>query len=190
MSILNLSNASTLISFINCPHDRYLGIHSTLLNACMASKECKRFIPSEWAGNIDDYPLLPAFYAGSREPFRKTLQESSGIEWTIFNFGWLADYFLPQRQTYMPFSHDMFPIDTNNWRACIKGTGDETQAWTCAREVAKAVVELLAASEWVCMGMATYPGNSLYPPVDSKMLTISRNQSHMSLANGVHSTKQ
>ena len=59
------------------------------------------------------------------------------------------DYFLPKDKTYMPPIPDEFPVDPNGWRACIRGTGDDIQAWTCARDVGKAVVELLAASEWV-----------------------------------------
>jgi hypothetical protein len=150
LSILNASNATALISFINCPSHQYIDIHCALLNACIKSKECKRFIPSEWVGNIDDYPLLPTFYGATREPFRKILKDSSGVQWTLFNGGWLMDYYLPQEKTYMPPIPDEFPVDPNNWRACIRGNGDEMQAWTCAREIGKAVVELLAAAEWVC----------------------------------------
>lgn len=149
LSILDSSNAAALVSFVNCPRDRYVDIHRSFLNACTRSNRCKRFIPSEWAGNIDDYPLLPRNYATSREPFRKILRESKGIEWTLFNTGWLMDYFLPKEKTYMSPIPDLFSVDPNDWRACIRGTGDERQAWTCAREVAKAVVELLAAAEWV-----------------------------------------
>lgn len=149
LSILDSSNATALISLINCPHHLYVDIHRAFLNACMKSKACKRIIPSEWVGNVEDYPLLPSFYANSREPFRKILQESSGVEWTLFNGGWLMDYFLPRGKTYMPPIPDEFPVDPNNWRACIRGTGDEGQAWTCARDIAKALVELLTAAEWV-----------------------------------------
>jgi swainsonine biosynthesis oxidoreductase SwnR len=149
ISILNSSNATALVSFVNCPDDRYVDIHCAFLNACIKSEGCKRFIPSEWAGNIDDYPLLPSFYAISREPFRRILRESNGVEWTLFNGGWLMDYFLPREKTYMPPIPEEFPVDPNNWRACIRGTGDEMQVWTCAREIGKAVVELLAAAKWV-----------------------------------------
>ncbi|MCJ1404226.1 hypothetical protein MMC11_007451 [Xylographa trunciseda] len=148
LSILNMTNASALISLINCPTDRYIDVHCAILHACQKSKGCKRLIPSEWAGNIVDHPLLPAEYASSREPFRKILKESSGIQWTLFNFGWLADYFLPEKKTHIPPLPVGFPIDPNSWRACIRGTGDEPQAWTCAREVGKAVAELLEAPEW------------------------------------------
>ncbi len=149
LSILNSCHVEALISFINCPDDRYIDIHTALLNACARSSGCKRLIPSEWAGNIDDYPWLPRFYAAKRDPFRQVLRESKGVEWTLFNCGWLMDYFLPSEKTYMPPIPDEFPVDPNNWRYRVRGTGDELQSWTCAREIGRAVVELLAAPEWV-----------------------------------------
>lgn len=42
-----------------------------------------------------------------------------------------------------------FPIDPNGWAACVRGTGDEEQTWTCGRDVGKAVVELCKAKQWV-----------------------------------------
>ena len=148
LSILNSTNAAALISFINLTGDNFIEIHCKLLNACIRSKNCKRFIPSEWIGNIEAYPDLPSFYATTRKPFRKIMWDSSGVEWTLFNCGWLMDYFLPKDKTYMPPIPDEFPVDPNAWRACIRGMGDELQAWTCARDVGKAVVELLGAPKW------------------------------------------
>jgi hypothetical protein len=176
LSILNSSNATALISFINCPNNRYIDIHCAFLNACIKSKECKRFIPSEWVGNVEDYPLLPSFYGTSREPFRKILRESSGIEWTLFNGGWLMDYFLPKEKTYMPPIPDEFPVDPNNWRACIRGTGNETQAWTCAREIGKAVVELLAAPQWVRQNWFTCLVDKVFYIFRSGFLTVCRSR--------------
>ena len=149
LKILEETGAFALISLIQPPDDLYLPIHTALLNACVKSPTCKRFIPSEWVGNIEDFPMLPTFYGASREPFRQLLRETRGIEWTLFNGGWLADYFLNKEKTYMPAIPDEFPIDANGFKACIRGTGDEPQSWTCAREIARAVVELLRAPQWV-----------------------------------------
>ena len=49
----------------------------------------------------------------------------------------------------MPPIPDEFPVDVNGWRACVRGTGEEEQSWTCGRDVGKAVVELCRADEWV-----------------------------------------
>lgn len=59
------------------------------------------------------------------------------------------DYFLPASKTHMPPIPNEFPVDPNNWRACIRGEGEEMQSFTSGREIGKAVVELLAVPEWV-----------------------------------------
>ncbi|KAL8878504.1 MAG: hypothetical protein Q9192_008438 [Flavoplaca navasiana] len=148
LSILNQTNATTLISFINLTSPLYIQIHSALLSACQQSHTCKRLIPSEWIGDIESYPLKPSFYGTTREPFRQELRAQNTVKWTLFNNGWLADYLLPAAKTHMPPIPDEFPVDANGWRACVRGTGDEEQSWTCGRDVGKAVVELCRADEW------------------------------------------
>ncbi|KAL9006068.1 MAG: hypothetical protein Q9188_001195 [Gyalolechia gomerana] len=148
LSILDTSLATTMISFINVADTRYITIHSAILTACQQSSKCKRLIPSEWIGNIEDYPLKPDFYATTREPFRKELKAQNAVMWTLFNVGWLADYFLPSAKTYMKPIPAEFPIDPNGWTACVRGTGDEEQSWTCARDVGRGVVELCKAKDW------------------------------------------
>ena len=149
LSILNNTRASTLISFINDPTPNYVTTHAAILEACCQSATCKRLIPSEWIGDSKTYPLKPEYYATSREPFRQMLKEQTEVEWTLFNTGWLADYFLPRRKSHMKPVPLEFPMDPNGWRAHVRGTGHETQSWTCARDVGRAVVELLKADEWV-----------------------------------------
>ena len=149
LQILNETNASTFISFNNSADQTFVTLHCAFLEACHKSKNCKRFIPSEFAGNIDDFPLFPSFFRTSRVPFRQILEQQKSVEWTIFNNGWLMDYFLTEDKTYMPSIPDEFPIDPNNWKACIRGTGDQLQSFTSARDIAKALIMLLNAPEWV-----------------------------------------
>ena len=151
LSILNQTNATTLISFINLTSPLYIQIHSALLSACQQSTHCKRLIPSEWIGDIESYPFKPEFYGTTREPFRQALRAQDTVKWTLFNNGWLADYFLPAAKTHMPPIPDEFPVDVNGWRARVRGTGEEEQSWTCGRDVGKAVVELCRADEWVSL---------------------------------------
>ncbi|KAF9893451.1 hypothetical protein FE257_010763 [Aspergillus nanangensis] len=148
LSILDAVHASALISFYNAADASFLGVHCAMLNACMASQSCQRFIPSEFIGNIEDFPLYPGIYGDTRAPFRQILQASKGIEWTLFQNGWLMDYYLTRDKTYMPPIPDEFPIDPNGWKACIRGTGEEPQSWTSCRDIAAAIVALLAAPEW------------------------------------------
>jgi len=148
LSIINATAAAVLISTIRCPDPDYVPLHRGFLNACIRSKKCKRFIPSEWAGNIEDYPAIPGAYGKTRAPFREILKQTTGIEWTLFNHGWFMDYFVQADQTYMTHHPGEFPISLKAWDYTVRGTGNEPQAWTCGRDVARAVVELLAAPEW------------------------------------------
>jgi swainsonine biosynthesis oxidoreductase SwnR len=149
LSILNSTGASALISTIRCPDSKYLPLHQGFLNACKRSDKCKRFIPSEWAGNIEDYPNLPGFYGKTRTPFREILKRSQGVEWTLFCLGWFTDYFVGEDKSYMKHLPGEFPIIHKKWEYVVRGTGDEPQSWTSGRDVGKAVAELLAAEEWV-----------------------------------------
>ncbi|KAI4251761.1 MAG: hypothetical protein LQ352_004673 [Teloschistes flavicans] len=148
LSILSSTRATTLVSFINITTPAYITVHAAILDACRQSKSCQRLIPSEWIGDVETHPRKPDFYATTRLPFRDMLRAQEEVEWTLFNMGWLADYFLPEGKSYMPGIKDEFPVDVDGWKACIRGSGDELQSWTSARDVARAVVELCRADEW------------------------------------------
>ena len=55
--------------------------------------------------------------------------------WTLLDSGWLADYFLPSLKTYMKPIPELFPVDPDQWSACVRGNGNEEQSWTSARDV-------------------------------------------------------
>ncbi|KAH8654291.1 hypothetical protein BGZ61DRAFT_313600, partial [Ilyonectria robusta] len=48
-----LANGEVLISTISDCTSSYIDVHHTLIQACQQSPECKRFIPSEFAGDIE-----------------------------------------------------------------------------------------------------------------------------------------
>ena len=150
VDILDSTHATALISFIQLTDSTFIAIHRTLIAACLQSATCKRFIPSEWIGNLDSFPEKPKFYHDSREPIRELLRQTKALQWTLVNQGFFMDYFLKAEKTYLKPIPDEFPVDPNGWKVCIRGTGEEMQTFTMARDVAKAVVELLGADEWVC----------------------------------------
>ncbi|KAI9037394.1 NAD(P)-binding protein [Aspergillus affinis] len=149
-TILSTTNATTLISTLNPPEHLYLPLHTALLSACLASPLCKRLIPSDWAGNVEDHPLSPRAYGRTRAPFREILAQTPGITYTSFNLGWFMDYFLPPEYSYMGFLEDEFPVDPRGEKWCyvVRGSGEEEQCWTRARDVARGVVRLLGVDEW------------------------------------------
>ncbi|RAL15796.1 MFS general substrate transporter, partial [Aspergillus homomorphus CBS 101889] len=152
LSILTSTNSTTLISLLRCPDPDYVPLHTTLLAACRLSPACKRFIPSEWAGDIEAYPDLPRAYRRTRAPFRALLAQTQGVEWTLFNHGWCMEYFLPETRSFRRCMPGEFPIDLGAWRYTVRGTGEEMQSWTCARDIARAVVRLLGVKAWVSSG--------------------------------------
>ncbi|KAL4862843.1 hypothetical protein BDV12DRAFT_206904 [Aspergillus spectabilis] len=148
LSILNSTGATALISLIRCSNNLYLPLHISQLKACLSSTACKTFIPSEWAGNIDDYPDISISYGKTRAPLRKILEQTAPeLKWTLFNLGWFMEYFLPAEKSYMKYIAGEFPIDYGTWTYTVRGTGDEPQSWTCGRDVARAVVKLLSSQE-------------------------------------------
>jgi len=145
LSILHSTGAIALFSFIHSDDPVvYNGVHKSLLSACAASQTCHRLIPSEYGGNITDFPGLPRFYARSRPEFRKVLRAQSQVSWTLVNHGWFMDYFLPVGKSYMKPLPGIWPIDLQRSKALVLGTGEEKIGWTAARDVAKALVKLVA----------------------------------------------
>ncbi|OJJ63009.1 hypothetical protein ASPSYDRAFT_1168812 [Aspergillus sydowii CBS 593.65] len=117
LTILSETSATALISLIRCEAHLYLPIHTALIRACLQSRTCKRFIPSEWAGNIEAFPHLPRSYEHTRAPVRDLLQATapSDLKWTLVNFGWFMEYFLPEEKSYMRRIPGEFPIDPGAW---------------------------------------------------------------------------
>lgn len=123
-------------------------VHLALLEACKRSSRCKRYVPSEYAGNTDEYPDQPVFYAANHNPVRKALREQSDVMWTLFNLGWLTDYLVPAKSRYIKDIGDYHPVNFETGTIKIPGTGDEPIAFTAARDGAKGVVRLISSQNW------------------------------------------
>ncbi|PKY01119.1 NAD(P)-binding protein [Aspergillus campestris IBT 28561] len=99
-SVLDDVEATVLFSFL---HSNDTGVYNTaheaMYQACKASRTCRRFVPSDYGGDIERFPGLPRFYDATHRAFReKVLEGESGdddhrMEWTVVNGGWFMDYF-------------------------------------------------------------------------------------------------
>ena len=124
-------------------------VHLALLEACKDSATCKRYIPSEYGGNLDEYPDQPMFYVDNHLPVRKALAQQQEVMWTLLNCAWLSDYFIPTHKRYIKDIGQFHPVDLGAKSIRIPGTGEEPIGFTAARDVAKAVAQLFATStEW------------------------------------------
>lgn len=142
-----LKDCGALVSTILDYTATSITIHMTLLEACKRSPSCKRFIPSEFAGNIDAHPNKPAFYAHNHVPVREALAKQTEVEWTSVNVGWISDYCVPRANRYMKNIGAFFPIDLQARTCKIPGTGNELVDFTSARDIARACVELITSSQ-------------------------------------------
>lgn len=140
-----LRDVEVLISTIGDQSSTYIDIHRNLIQACQQSPKCKRFMPSEYAGNLDTHPEQPAFYARTREPIRQLLREQTELEWTLVLVGWLADYIVPANNRFIRDFGEACPINLGDGTILIPGTGDEPVSFVWSRDVAKALAQLVSA---------------------------------------------
>lgn len=181
--ILNQTQATALFSFLHSNDPSFYNTaHEAMLKACRDSDLCKRFVPSDYGGDIDRFPGLPRFYDSTHRVFRETIARQGGdVEWTLVNGGWFMDYIVqgnsvdptivPYRpstcgptegaklatlteaknfdtskvRSYMKPLPGIWPLDLDTFAATRLGTGEEPIGWTAARDVARALVKLLAA---------------------------------------------
>ncbi|KAH8194733.1 hypothetical protein TruAng_011108 [Truncatella angustata] len=141
-----LKDCDGLISTILDYTATLITIHMALLEACKRSPSCRRFIPSEFAGNIDAHPDNPAFYAYNHVPVREALAKQTEVEWTSVNVGWISDYCVPRANRYMKNIGPFFPIDLEA-RTCKIPGSNELVDFTSARDIGRACVELTTSSQ-------------------------------------------
>ncbi|KAB8275967.1 hypothetical protein BDV30DRAFT_247108 [Aspergillus minisclerotigenes] len=135
--------------FRNRPHiTQVITDYSVPSIACQLSPKCKRFIPSEFFGDIKNYPDLPPLYSEVREPIRQVLREQTEIEWTLVCKYWLVDYILPKGNLYLMDIGEGFPIDTIRNRIVIPRTGKDAVDLTATRDFATALTLLANAPVW------------------------------------------
>ncbi|CAH0017624.1 unnamed protein product [Clonostachys rhizophaga] len=146
--ILDGYDTTALISTLQgADPEWYTSVHEILLASCVESKKCKRFISSEYQGNLRHQPNLPRGNHRARQAFRAKLAAQKEIQATLVLQGWLADYWVQpadESKSYIrPFPNG-WPIDLDQKTVRIPGTGDEPIGWTATRDMAKAVVKLIS----------------------------------------------
>lgn len=143
-----LVDSEVLISMIAGRTPAWTDVHRTLIQACQQSPKCKRFIPSEFAGDCRTYPDQPRFYYQTREPIREALRTQTELEWTLVSIGWLADYIVPTKNSHLQQIGEFCPINLVDGRIVIPGFGTEPVDFTWARDVAIALAKLVNAPAW------------------------------------------
>ncbi|RWA14351.1 hypothetical protein EKO27_g714 [Xylaria grammica] len=140
-----LAGCEVLISTIYDISSAYTDVHRTLILACQESPKCKRFIPAEFAANIEAYPDEPGYYYATHEPIREMLRSQTDVEWTLVCIGWLTDYFVPAKNRHIRDIGVFHPVNWVGEKIAIPGTGNEPVDFTWARDVVKGLVSLVEA---------------------------------------------
>ncbi|XXG96828.1 hypothetical protein Hte_003119 [Hypoxylon texense] len=141
-----LATAEVLVSTISDTSPAYTAVHVALVQACLESPACKRFVPAEFAADIEAHPDQPGFYYAPHEPVRELLRtRAAGLEWTLVCVGWLADYFVPAANRRIRDIGALHSVDWAGRRIAIPGTGNEPVDFTWARDVARALAALVEA---------------------------------------------
>lgn len=140
-----LADCEILISTISDISPAYTEVHRSLILACQQSSKCKRFIPAEFAANIQSFPDEPGFYYAPHEPIREMLRSQIEVEWTLVCIGWLADYFVPAKNRHIKDIGELHPINWGDGKIVIPGTGNEPVDFTWAKDVAIGLASLVEA---------------------------------------------
>jgi nucleoside-diphosphate-sugar epimerase len=143
-----IDDCDVLISMVLSYTSEFVDVHLNLIEACRLSRRCKRFVPSEYGTDIENYADIPLFYYQTREPIRQALRQQTDIEWTLVSVGWLVDYIVPQDNRYLADAGEAFPVDITAKKIAIPGTGNDLVDVTAARDLATALALLVNAPSW------------------------------------------
>ncbi|KAH8774575.1 hypothetical protein F5883DRAFT_15742 [Diaporthe sp. PMI_573] len=143
-----IEGSSALISAILDYTPAFIDVHRRLIEAATKSKTCKRFIPAEYGGNLEDFPDQPAFYSRLQGVIRAELAAQDDLEWTLLSTGWFVDYVVPARNRKLPDAGEAIPVNIAGNSMLIPGTGNEPLDVSAVRDVARAVAKLLQAPQW------------------------------------------
>lgn len=143
-----IEGSTALISTILDYTPAFIDVHRRLIQAAKKSTTCKRFIPAEYGGNLEDFPDQPGFHSRLEGAIRAELAAQDELEWTLLSTGWFVDYVVPAGNRRLHDAGDAIPVNLAGNSMLIPGTGKEPLDVTAVRDVARAVARLLQAPQW------------------------------------------
>lgn len=143
-----IEGSSALVSAILDYTPAFIDVHRRLIEAARKSTTCRRFIPAEYGGNLEDFPDQPGFYSRLQGVIRAELAAQDELEWTLLSTGWFVDYVVPVRNRRLQDAGDAIPVNIAGNSMVIPGNGKEPLDVTAVRDVARAVAKLLRAPAW------------------------------------------
>jgi nucleoside-diphosphate-sugar epimerase len=144
----HLNDCDVVVSTLGGPTSLFVEIHLAILEACRRSKKCKRFIPSEWTVNIEDFPDQPLYHVPLRPHLRMALREQKEVEYTMVCNGWFADYVVPANRRHLKDIGRAWVADHEGKVFEFYGDGRQSVSLTSVRDVARVALALLDAPRW------------------------------------------
>ncbi|KIY02254.1 uncharacterized protein Z520_02392 [Fonsecaea multimorphosa CBS 102226] len=139
----HLEDCDAVVSTLGGPDDAYISAHLAILETCVRSPKCKRFIPSEYTVNVRDFPDQPVYILRSRNIVREALRAQSTVKWTIVCNGWFMDYLLPLNQRYLKDLSNGWVTDNEAKVFELYGDALQRVSLTSVRDTARAVLEIV-----------------------------------------------
>lgn len=145
-----LNDCDAVICTIRGGVPNFLDVHKAILEACKSSPICKRFIPSAWAGNLEEFPDEPLEWSDELQPMLQALSAQDEVSWSAISPGWYADYVYPARQRYLGDIGEMWPQNHKDKVFTLYGNGSQLVNFTSVRDTARATIMLLGHDrhEW------------------------------------------
>jgi len=144
--VLRKHNIDTVISALGLFSEDSAQAQLNLINAAIASKTVKTFIPSEfgikYTKEILSFHPAAQWWINAADALRK-----SHLRFTRIIIGWALDYYgFPGVPSNMhPFS---YAIDFHNRRAAIPGDGTTPVAFLHSNDLAKYIAAMLDQNSW------------------------------------------
>ncbi|OWY90568.1 hypothetical protein PHMEG_00041250, partial [Phytophthora megakarya] len=135
-----LSDCDALVCAISDLTQTFVDVHVALIEACKQTPKCKRFIPSGYGGNVEDFREKPESLFHHDAIVRDALMAQDELEWTAVCIGWVMDFTVPTANRHHADGGPIFPLDLHAKTMTIPGTGNEHFTMTSVR---KAVAQLL-----------------------------------------------
>ncbi|KAI8201932.1 hypothetical protein K4K52_006862 [Colletotrichum sp. SAR 10_76] len=139
----HLADCDALISSITGYATDFVRIHLDMLEACRTSPQCKRYLPSVWAGNYEEVPDQPLYVGDDLSVILDKLRDQDAVKWTFFCQGWMSDYLLPASQRHFADYGDRWVQNYEKKEFTLYGNGSQKVDFTSAKDATRAVAVLL-----------------------------------------------
>ncbi|OWY93507.1 hypothetical protein PHMEG_00037078 [Phytophthora megakarya] len=112
----------------------FVDVNVALIDAYKQTPKCKRFIPSGYGGNVEDFRKKTESLFHHDVIVRDVLMAQDELEWTVVCIGWVMDFIVPTANRHHADGGPIFPLDLHAKTMTIPGTGNERFTMTSPKK--------------------------------------------------------